>query len=106
MDFSETKKYILSKGISCQEFDINQGIENIEFYINRVYFCSVGRWDSTSFEVFELHHGAQISEDSKDFLTDGELWQYKVYGSLKRAIDFALKSVASKRLTDKPIRRW
>lgn len=106
MDFTGVKQYILSKGLTHDDFNISENIKNIEFFVNRQYFCSVGNWDSQSFEVFELHHGAEVSKDGKDWLTDGEIWQYKVYASLKRAIDFALKCLASRKLPDYPLRRW
>lgn len=106
MKFSEVADYLNCLGLTNKEFNIDTDIENLEFYINNLYFCSVGRWDKKSFELFERQHGAEISEDGKDYLTDGELWQYKVYNSLKRTVDYAVQCVKNKKLPNKAIRKW
>lgn len=107
MTFSDVENYLKDKGLQRQtDYTLSADIETVELNIGSCYFCSVGRYDKTSFEVFELHHGAQVSEDGKDYLTDGELWQYKVYKSLKRALDFALKCKTGGKLPDKALKIW
>jgi hypothetical protein len=107
MTFSEVEKYLLRKGLKNQiDYSIAINIEVVEFNINGYYFCSVGKYTDNSFELFEQHHGAQISEDRKEYITDGELWQYKVYGSLKRALNFALKCKANNKLPNKALKIW
>lgn len=107
MIFSEVEKYLRNKGLKSQiDYSIAEEIEVVELNINRCYFCSVGKYTDNSFEVFEQHHGAQISEDGKEYVTDGELWQYKVYDSLKRALNFALKCKAENKLPDKAQKVW
>lgn len=107
MTFSEVEKYLLRKGFKNQiDYSIAVNIEVVEFNINGYYFCSVGKYTDNSFELFEQHHDAQISEDGKEYITDGELWQYKVYGSLKRALNFALKCKANNKLPNKALRIW
>lgn len=103
----EAVRYLRSLGFK-EDVDFSQSgpIDVIEFNVNRTYFCSIGNWGGDKWEVYELHHGAEISEDGKEWLTDGELWQYKVYGSLKRAIDFVLKCKKNNKLPDKALRVW
>ena len=107
MTFSDVESYLKDKGLQRRtDYTFPADIETVELNIGNCYFCSVGRYDRISFEVFELHHGARVSEDGKDYLTDGELWQYKVYKSLKRALDFALKCRADGKLPDKALKVW
>lgn len=107
MTFSKIEKYLLYKDLKNQtDYSIAINIEVVEFNINGYYFCSVGKYTDNYFELFEQHHGAQISEDRKEYITDGELWQYKVYGSLKRALNFALKCKANNKLPNKALRIW
>ena len=107
MTFLEVEKYLLCKGLKNQiDYSIAVNIEVVEFNINGYYFCSVGKYTDNSFELFEQHHGAQISEDGKEYITDGELWQYKVYSSLKRALNFALKCKAKNKLPNKALSIW
>lgn len=106
MTFGDIRKYLIGQGLNNEQFCISEDIENIEFYTNRFYFCSVGRWNANSFEVFELHHGAEVSEDGRQWLTDGTICQYKVYKSLKRAIDFAIACLKNKELPENAIREW
>lgn len=107
MTFSEIEKYLKSKGLKNQiDYSIAVNIEVVEFNNNGYYFCSVGKYTNNSFELFEQHHGAQISEDGKEYITDGELWQYKVYESLKRALNFALKCKAYNQLPNKAQKVW
>lgn len=103
----EAVKYLRSLGLKEHiDFSQNAAIYVIEISINRRYFCSIGKWDDGRWEVYEIHHGAEVSQDGKEWLTDGELWQYKVYGSLKRAVDFALKCKNNNKLPDKALRVW
>ena len=107
MTFSEVEKYLKNKGLRNQiDYSIAISIEVVELNINRFYFCSVGKYTDNSFEVFEHHHGAQISEDGKEYITDGELWQYKVYDSLKRTLNFALKCKSDNKLPNKSLKVW
>lgn len=107
MKFSEVEKYLKSKGLKSQtDYSIATGIEVVELNMNGYYFCSIGKYNDNSFEVFEQHHGAQISEDGKEYVTDGELWQYKTYRSLKRTLDFALKCKTDNKLPDKAQMVW
>lgn len=106
MKFSEASAFLKSLGLDNNQFTVSEDIENIELYKNLKYLCSIGRWDAQSFEVFELHHGAEISADEKSWTTDGELWQYNVYASLKRAIRKAIGYLQSGRLPEKAIRKW
>ena len=103
----EAVAYLRKLGYKEQiDYTQEEEIGIIEVNINRVYFCSVGVWDGSKWEVFELHHGAEVSDNGKEWITDGELWQYKVYGSLKRALDFALECKKNNRLPDKALRVW
>lgn len=103
----EAVKYLRSLGLKeYVDFSQDASIEVIELNINRRYFCSIGEWDGGKWEVYELHHGAEVSETGEELLTDGELWQYKVYDSLKRAIDFALKCKKNNKLPDKVLKVW
>ena len=103
----EAVKYLRSLGIKEHiDFSQDAAIDVIELNIDRKYFCSIGKWDGGKWEVYELHHGAEVSEDGKVWLTDGELWQYKVYDSLKRAVDFALKCRRDNKLPDKALNIW
>lgn len=93
---------LCSVGFSYDEF-------SAEFGVDGYYFCSVAPYENedgrVDFEVFELHHGAEVSPGG-DYLTDGELWQYRVFRSPKVALRFALKCAQSGMLPDKPIRVW
>lgn len=73
--------------------------------IDCCYFCTVAQYDDNNFEVFELHHGAEW-DDKGRYITDGELWQYKIYKSLKQAIDFAIKCAKKGELPKKAIKIW
>lgn len=107
MTFSEVEKYLKNRGLRSQiDYNIALNIEVVELNINGFYFCSVSKYADNSFEVFEQHHGAQISEDGKEYITDGELWQYKVYNSLKRTLNFALKCKANNKLPNKALKVW
>lgn len=106
MEYSEVKKYLQEKGLRHDQYCVSEETQNVEFFIDRAYFCSVGQWDNESHEVFESNHGAQVSEDGNEYLTDGELWQFKVYKSLKRAIDFAIECLKSNKLPGNAIRKW
>jgi hypothetical protein len=103
----EAVKYLRLLGLKEHiDFSQDAAIDVIELNINRRYFCSIGKWDGGRCEVYELHHGAEVSEDGNKLLTDGELWQYKVYDSLKRAVDFALKCRIENKLPKKALRIW
>ena len=103
----EAGKYLRSLGLKDGiDFSQDGPAEVIELNTNRRYFCSIGKWDDGRWEVYELHHGAVVSGDGKEWLTDGELWQYKLYDSLKRAIDFALKCRRDNKLPDKALSIW
>lgn len=107
MTFSEVEKYLKNRGLRSQiDYNIALDIEVVELNINGFYFCSVSKYADNSFEVFEQHHGAQISEDGKEYITDGELWQYKVYNSLKKTLNFALKCKANNKLPNKALKVW
>lgn len=98
---------ILRKGLkNYEDFTVSEDIKNAEFYRNGYYFCSVGEYKSGIYEVFELHHGAKVSEDGKEWLTDGEIWQYKTFKSLKAAVEFALSCRFKGELPKKPIKVW
>lgn len=88
------------------DFTVSEDIKNVEFYQNGYYFCSVGEYKPGIYEVFELHHGAKVSDDGKEWLSDGELWQYKTFKSLKAAVDFALSCRFKGELPRKPINVW
>lgn len=106
MEFNNLESYLRAKGLKdCIDFDLDVKNELIELNINRSYFCTVAKYDNGTFEVFESFHGAKVDEKGF-YITDGELWQYKVFKSLKRAIDFALKCKAENKLPEKPIRVW
>ena len=81
--------------------EISSDIDNIEIYIDGVYTISVGKYND-KIEVFELHHGAEFSEDGY-LITDGELWQYKLTSRLGDALNYAL---SLKWKNDKPIKIW
>lgn len=103
----EAVEYLRRLGFKEQiDYTPMEDIGIVELNIDRVYFCSVGVWDKNKWEVFELHHGAEVSENGKEWTTDGELWQYKVYDSLKRAVDFALKCRIENKLPEKALRIW
>ena len=106
--FYGVREYLVyRKGLKNQEdFSVSENIRNVEFYLGGAYFCSVGESEPGFYEVFELHHGAEVSEDGKEWLTDGELWQYKVFRSLKSAIDFAVSCRFKGKLPSKPIMVW
>ena len=106
MEFKDLESYLRAKGLKdCIDFDLDVKNELIELNIDRWYFCSVAKYDNGTYEVFESFHGA--TWDEKGFyLTDGELWQYKVFKSLKRAIDFALKCKEANKLPAKPLKVW
>ena len=115
MTWNEVYDYLKSKGLRRdQDYSLNEEIENIEFYKvhNRTpakwkceYFVSVGTYKSGVYEVFELHHGAEVDENDH-YVTDGQIWQYKTYESLKRAIDFAVDCLNKNKLPSKPIMVW
>lgn len=106
MEFKNLESYLRAKGLKdCIDFDLDVKNELIELNINRVYFCTVASYDNGNFEVFESFHGAKVDEKGH-YITDGELWQYKIFKSLKRAIDFALNFKAKNKLPEKPIRVW
>ena len=106
--FDGLKEYlILRKGLRhYEDFTVSEDIQNMELYLNGYYFCSVGEYEPGVYEVFELHHGAEVSEDGKEWLTDGELWQYKTFKNLKSAVDFALSCRFKGKLPSKPIKAW
>lgn len=113
INFDNADLYLRTLGISdtysktkVVHFVVNTNTENIEFYRNGLYFCSVDEFDNDTFEVFELHHGAEISVDGKEWLTDGELWQYRTYKSLKCAIDFTVKCAQTCKLPNKALKIW
>lgn len=98
---------ILRKGLrNYEDFTVSEDIKNMELYLNGYYFCSVGEYEPGIYEVFELHHGAEVSKDGKEWLTDGELWQYKTFKSLKAAVEFALSCRSKGKLPKKPIKVW
>ena len=106
MKFKDLENYLRAKGLKDYiDFYLDVKNELIELNINRWYFCSVARYDNDTFEVFESFHGAKVDEKGF-YITDGELWQYKIFKSLKRAIDFALKCKAENKLPKKPLRVW
>ena len=106
--FCGLREYLIyRKGLKYREdFTVSEDIRNVEFNLGGYYFCSVGECEPGSYEVFELHHGAEVSEDGKEWLTDGELWQYKVFRSLKAAVDFAVSCRFKGKLPSKPIKMW
>ena len=107
VSFSDIKKYLKSKGLKNHiDYTILEDIDVIELNINGSYFCSVAFYDGGLYEVYELHHGATVSDDGERWITDGELWQYKLYKSLKRAVDFALKCKRENKLPSKAIQIW
>lgn len=106
MEFKDLESYLRAKGLNdCIDFSLDVKNELIELNINRSYFCTVAKYDKGTYEVFESFHGATVDEKGF-YLTDGELWQYRVFKSLKRAIDFALKCKVENKLPEKPIRVW
>lgn len=103
----EAVEYLRRLGFKEQiDYTPMEDIGIVALNIDRVYFCSVGVWDKNKWEVFELHHGAEVSENGKEWITDGELWQYKVYSSLKRALDFALECKKNNKLPETALRVW
>lgn len=108
MKFSEVKDYLTGQGLKPRvDFHIHEDLELVEFHIDYVYFCSVGKWMDypVSWELFENAHGVEWDEEG-NALTDGEIWQFKTYGSLKRAIDDAIKYKKAGVLPEYPIRKW
>ena len=107
MDFNNVTEYLTSLGLKPRkDFSVSADVEVVEFNIDFAYFCSVGKYDNDTFEVYEQHHGAEVSAEGHFWLTDGELWQYKLYSSLKRAIDFAVGCLKKQQLPTKPIKVW
>lgn len=105
--FNDIKKYFKNEGLKDQiDYTIHEDIDVIEFNINGFYFCSVALYDGGLYEVYELHHGATVSDDGRSWVTDGKLWQYKLYKSLKNAVVFALKCKRENKLPSKAIRIW
>lgn len=106
--FEGLREYLLlrKKLRNYEDFTVSEDIENMELYLNGYYFCSVGEYKPGIYEVFELHHGAEVSEDGKEWLTDGEIWQYKTFKSLKAAVDFALSCRFKGKLPKTPIKVW
>ena len=103
----EAVKYLRSLGLKEHiDFSQDAAIDVIEINVDRRYFCSIGKWDDGRWEMFETHHGAEVSEDGKEWITDVELWQYKAYDSLKRAIDFVLECRRNNKLPNKALRVW
>lgn len=108
MKFSEVKEYLVGQGLKPRiDFRIHESLELVEFHIDYVYFCSVGKWteDPIVWELFENAHGVEWDEDG-NALTDGEIWQYAQYKSLKVAIDKAIKYKKEGKLPEYPLRRW
>ena len=115
MTWNEVHDYLESQGLRRdQDYSLNEEIENVEFYkvYDRTpsrwrceYFLSVGTYTDGIYEVFELHHGAKVDENDC-YVTDGVVWQYKTYESLKRALDFAVGCLKKNKLPSKPIKVW
>lgn len=106
MDFSEIKTYLQSQGLNpYKDFSIDNDTNVVELYVNNAYFCSVSEYDNHTFEVYELGHGEERNAKG-DLLKDGELWQYRVYKSLKRTLDFAVKCWKSGDLPTEPCYVW
>lgn len=105
--FGDAEKYLKEKGLKNFDFRVNLDINNIEFNtgVNHEYFISVGEWENDTFEVFAHSVGAKWNEEGF-CVEDGKLFQYKVFKSLKRAIDFALKCRKDGKLPDKYIKVW
>lgn len=108
MEMSEVKKFLIDLGLKPRiDFHVIESIETVEFSINAEYFCSVGKWkeEPLAWEVFENAHGVEWDENG-NALTDGEIWQYKVYGSLRRALLEAVRYKKAAKLPEVPLRRW
>lgn len=106
MEFKDLESYLHAKGLKdFIDFYLDVKNELIELNIDRWYFCTVAKYDNGTYEVFESFHGATFDENGV-YTTDGELWQYKIFKSLKRAIDFALKCKEANKLPEKPLKVW
>ena len=108
MEIPEVKDFLISLGLKPRiDFRVNESIDNVEFNINAEYFCSVGKWtdDPRTWEVFENAHGVEW-DDNGNALTDGEIWQFKVYCSLRRALLEAVRYKKAGKLPEVPLRRW
>lgn len=106
-NFGDAEKYLKANGLKNEEFRVSLDINNIELFIGQTheYFISVGEWDNNTFEVFAHSVGAEWGENGF-CIKDGKLVQYKVYKSLKKAIDFALKCLKDGNLPESYIKMW
>lgn len=107
MEFLEVEKYLKENGLNYGDYRVSLDINNIELNIgaNHEYFISVGKWTDGTFEVFAHGVGAKWDEDGF-CIEDGKLIQYKIFKSLKRAIDFSLKYRNFGKLPNTYIKIW
>lgn len=106
MTFPDIEKYLKSKGLREQyDYNVNLRINLLELNNNAEYFISVGEWDNNTYEVFAINVGAELDENGF-FITDGDLYQYKIFKNLKKAVDFALKCKETRELPKEYIKKW
>lgn len=106
MTFPDIEKYLKSKGLKVQyDYTVDLRINLLELNNNAEYFISVGEWDNDTYEVFAINVGAEVDENGF-FITDGDLYQYKIFKNLKKAVDFALKCKDKKELPKEYIKKW
>ena len=89
VDFNNLGLYFSNLGLKKDiDYSINHGIKTVELNNNRDYCISILE-EKGSFEVFKYAVGAQFDDDDIA-ISDGELYSYKTFKSLKCAINFAL----------------
>lgn len=104
--FEDIKSYLTENGLIWSDFRVHEDINTVELNKgeNHEYFISVGGLNNGTFEVFAHSVGAMWKDDI--CIKDGKLVQYKVFKSLKRALDFALKARKNGTLPDTYIKAW
>ena len=104
--FGDIENYLKSRDLKNEDFRVYENINTVEFNKgeDHEYFISVGEWENGTFEVFAHSVGAEWQDDF--CVKDGELVQYKIYKSLKKALDFALKCRKQGKLPDAYIVKW
>lgn len=106
MTFGDLEKYLKSKGLrEMFDYNISLKINNLDLHIDKQYFISVGECTEDKYEVFASFVGAEVDENNI-YITDGNLYQYKIYDSLKMAVDFALKCRENRQLPKEYIQMW